>query len=352
MNLLRVHRLINDAIRTFSLDLNGLRILTEAATGYYALTPLIAALAGAERVYALTRDSCYGPATKVRDDTMELAHCWGVTDRIEVFCSRDDPRIKDADIVTNLGFVRPLDANFLRRLKPTSVISMMWEAWEYRPEDLDLGECRRLGIPVLGTNEHYPDLQTFGYIGLLALKLLFALDIEVYRCNIVILGSGEFCRITAATLQSEGARVIVADPGLEGVLKTERIQEALQIADAIVIVEHRNRKMFIGPRGDISAEELHAVNPALAVAHICGGVDRYSLGAVGLRCYPDRFAAPGYMSLATDYLGPKPLVDLHAAGLKVGELMWHKKQVLNDAKQIEQILAEEHSLCQCLTQEG
>jgi len=40
---------------------------------------------------------------------------------------------------------------------------------------------------------------------------------------------------------------------------------------------------------------------------------------MGLRCYPDRFALPGHMSVTTDYIGPKPLIDLHAAGLKVGQ---------------------------------
>ncbi len=29
---------------------------------------------------------------------------------------------------------------------------------------------------------------------------------------------------------------------------------------------------------------------------------------------------PGYMTVTTDHVGPRPVVDLHAAGLKVGEM--------------------------------
>jgi hypothetical protein len=42
------------------LDLSGLTILTEAATGAYCVTPVVAALANADQAYALTRPSGYG----------------------------------------------------------------------------------------------------------------------------------------------------------------------------------------------------------------------------------------------------------------------------------------------------
>src|SRR5438034_8191063 len=84
MNEPRVRWLMEKAIEAFELDLSGLVVLTEAATGYYQLTPLIAALAGADRVLALTRDSQFGPAVDVRDATLALAARWGVDERIEV----------------------------------------------------------------------------------------------------------------------------------------------------------------------------------------------------------------------------------------------------------------------------
>jgi hypothetical protein len=296
-------------------------VLTEAATGYYALTPLIAALAGAKRVYALTRDSRYGTAREIERQTIELARRWNVSGSIEVLCSREDERVKEADIVTNLGFVRPLNAAFLRKLKSTVVISLMWETWEYRPEDLDLSECRQLNIPVLGTNEHHRDLQTFSYIGHIALKLLYSMDVEVFDSRVVVIGSGEFAEQTTALLRNAGAHITCFAPGTRNVINHDKYRKAFQEADALVMVDHDSPGLLIGPNAELRPQELVSLNPGLVLAHICGGVDEDSLKTAGLRFSPSRLAPAGHMSVATDFLGPKPLIDLHAAGLKVGQVM-------------------------------
>jgi hypothetical protein len=311
--------LVQKSIRKFDLNLSNLEVLTEAASGYYALTSLMAALAGAEMVYAVTKDSRYGNAEAASKLTMTLAKDWGIEDRINVLFSREDARIGLADIITNLGFVRPLDAHFLRRLKRSVVISLMFETWEYREDDLNLLECRKLGIPVLGTNEHHPDLRTFEYIGLVAMKLLFEMGIEVFRSNIIVMGSGEFAEQVILSLRAANATVTFLSTEKKSNFVSKRAWQALKDAEAVVIVEHQNDKMLIGKAGVIKAEDLYAINPLLVVVHICGGVDRDALEAVHLRYHPARFAPARKMSIATDYLGPKPLIDLHAAGLKVGE---------------------------------
>jgi hypothetical protein len=201
----------------------------------------------------------------------------------------------------------------------------MWETWEYRAEDLDLGECRRLGIPVLGTNEHHSDLRIFEYIGHVAMKLLFALDIEAFRSHLVVIGSGEFAQCVFTTLCDAKAEVTLLNPRIKGILKSNQARCAFQKADAIVLVEHHSRNELIGTLGEISAEELWSMNPGISVAHICGGADRTALESVGLRCCPNKFSAPGYMSVATDYVGPRPLIDLCTAGLKVAERLAHTR---------------------------
>jgi len=319
INEARCRRLIDRAIAKFELDLSGLVILTEAATGYYVLTPLIAALACADCVYALTQDSRYGSAQMVYEQTIALADRWGVARRIEVLLSREDDRIASADIVTNLGFVRPLDASFLRRLKHTAVIPLMFEPWEYRPEDLDLAECRRLGIPVLGTNESHPDLRTLQYIGHLVLKLLFELDIEVFRARVVVVGGGEFGDAVFSSLCATGAAVSMIRPEQGESLNQQHIRDLLTDCDAIAVVEHRHRKRLIGSGGQITARELRSINPGVVLVHVAGDVDYADLEAAEIPVRPSRFAPVGYMSVTTDYLGPRPLVDLHTAGLKIGE---------------------------------
>jgi hypothetical protein len=269
----------------------------------------------------LTRDSRYGSAETVRQETRELAGRWGVAERVEILTSREDLRIEEADVVTNLGLVRPLDRALVQRLKPTAVIPLMWETWEYRPEDLDLEACRERGIAVLGTNEHHPSLQTMEQIGYLALKLIMQLDIEIWQTRVAVLGSGAFLGSIVATLERAGAGVDCIQVNPEGRYDPALARQILQHADVLVLAEHSSRHPLIDSRTELSAQGLGALNPSLSVAHICGGADREALQRAGLHCLPERFAPAGYMSVALDFVGPKPLIELHAAGLKVGEML-------------------------------
>ena len=331
----RSKRLTELAIRNFSLDLRGLSVLTEAASGYYALTPLIAALAGATKVYALAKDSRYGAASEIAENILSTARDWGVADAIEILYSKDDARVSQADVVTNLGFLRPLDANFLARLKPKSAIPLMWETWEFRPEDLDLDQCRRLGIPVLGTNEEHPLLQTPQFVGYIAVKLLFSMGIEVFKSNCIVLGSGKFLHAVAAALSNNAANVIIAEVAADGTFDSEQVVAALKDGDALIVAEHHTRAPLIGPGCALTAECIYAANPAVSLAHICGNVDAASLRNAHVRYAPERIAAPGFMSVATDYVGPKPLIDLHTAGLRIGAELCLQMQRGATAKQAE-----------------
>lgn len=56
----RLLKIMRTTLARTELDLSGLTTLTEAATGAYCVTPVIAALANAYQAYALTRPSGYG----------------------------------------------------------------------------------------------------------------------------------------------------------------------------------------------------------------------------------------------------------------------------------------------------
>jgi len=116
--------------------------------------------------------------------------------------------IKKADIVTNLGFLRPIDKNFLSYLKPTAVIPLMYETWEFREHDLDLNECWKKGVPVLGTNEEHEALRIFDYVGHLCLKKLYEAEVEVFRSKIVLVGDNLFGKNIVKTLSAVGAEVL------------------------------------------------------------------------------------------------------------------------------------------------
>ncbi len=319
LNLHRIQRLIKSTSTAIGLDLRGLNVLTEAASGYYGLTAPIAAMAGAERVFCLCRDSRYAKALEAQSHVADLSQRLGAPQSIEFLTSRNDPRIEQSHIVTNLGFVRPIDADFLSRLSPLAVIPLMKETWEHRPSDLDLAFARRLGIPVLGTNENHRTLQIFAYVGHLAVKLLLQLDVELFKSFIIVVGSGEFGKATEASLTSVGAKVKLVEP-VRGESLASHAWDDIKIADAIVFTEFDVQTELAGPNS-ISFRTLQQHNPGLCIGHVAGTVDVLELSDSKLLFAPTKVAGPGFMSVATDYVGPRPLIELHSGGLAVGAAM-------------------------------
>src|SRR5437667_2240427 len=123
----RLHRLLWQAIDLLELNLTGARVLTEAASREYAVTPILAAAAGAE-VCALTRDSPYASVAEVLRQVTSIASVVGVSmDSIRVLSDRASLPAR-FDVITNLGFVRPVDAAVLERLSPTGVVYYMCES--------------------------------------------------------------------------------------------------------------------------------------------------------------------------------------------------------------------------------
>jgi hypothetical protein len=175
----------------------------------------------------------------------------------------------------------------------------------------------------LGTNEHHPDLRIFDYIGYISLKLLFEAGIEILRTKIAILGKGEFADQVYKTLRTAHADVHLILQKNDKNSNIEKAKNILKEADALIVVEHHERKQLIGGEGFITSKEISQLNEHITIIHICGNVDQDSLIRNEVRCWPRNFAPVGHMSVATDYIGPTPLVRLHTAGLKVGECLAH-----------------------------
>ncbi len=341
-NPARLVTLIRRTIAALELDLSGLTVLTEAASGAYVVTPLIAALAGAEQVFALTRDSRYAAAEDVIRQTEALAELCDVPGRVEVHTRRDPALFARADIVTNLGFVRPVDAAAIAALKPTAVVPLMCEAWELRPGDVDVAACRARDIPVLGTNEEYPGLEVFAYCGWLALKMLFDAQIEVHKAVIVVVSSDPFGGVIAHRLAQAGA-----DAHLVSNLRERAIDE-LTNADAVIIADYGRQDMIIGAGGDLVAADLVRVCPSATVLQFVGRVDVSSLNAAGIHVHPGTDLGARRMALTLAGLGPRPVIELHAAGLKVGEVAARARLAGRSAVEISTITLRGHVLGQAV----
>lgn len=314
----RVIKLIDTAIARLELNLSGLTILTEAASGVFAVTPLIAARAGAARVIAVTRDSRFGQSDDVIENICDLALKMGVGDKIHCSTLSAFEFADQADIVTNLGFVRPLNHNLLKRLPKHSVIPLMWEPWEFRQEDVDILVCRERQIAVIGTCETDPRLRIFDYLGAVVAKLLFESGLEVLRTRVALIASDPFGEAIERVLTQMGVEVTrlslpKGDENLDA-----RWADELRDVDALVVAEQKDKRCLVGGGNGICTGRLHAQN--IRLVHLSGVVDDDDLCRAGVPKFPEQRVEFGRMTVTTGYVGPRPVIDLHAGGLRAAEL--------------------------------
>jgi hypothetical protein len=318
----RGRRLVAEAVADQGLDLHGLRVFTEVGSGGYLFTPLLCLRAGAERVTAVARDSRWGSAATLGAKLEAMAAREGLSSRLSVVRERLDPALSEADIVMNAGAVRPIDRVMVERLKPTAVIPLLWETWEYRPAELDIEACRERGILVMGTDETRIGVE---YPGLISLKMLLSLGIEVSRCRILVVSFGRIAAAHVKVLEGVGAtvRVISGDEveGAGGFADREALWSWLAGADAIVCDDRKNRLPILAEGGMIDPARLARINPGVVIAYRDGIIDGEQCRRHGLLLFPDESTRGGYPTFAGNSLGLRPVIRLNAVGLKVAETM-------------------------------
>ncbi len=126
------------------------------------------------------------------DQTREIASVARAPGSIEIVTELNHSIIAQADVVTNSGHVRPINRDMIALLKPTAVVPLMYESWEFRETDVDLEACRDRGIAVAGTNERHPEIDVFSYLGIMAVKLLLDSGVAVYKSRVVLLCDNPF----------------------------------------------------------------------------------------------------------------------------------------------------------------
>jgi hypothetical protein len=307
-SLPRLRTLMSRSLIATGLDLSGLTILTEAATGAYAVTAVIAAMAGARRVYAFTKPTRYGTVADVKQCNLELASSVGVADRIAVLETIGPDVLQNVDIVTNSGHLRPLTATLFDQLPSHAVIALMFEAWEFRPEDLDIKACARRRIPVVGVNERHPAIDVFSFLGPLCAKQLHDCGLAAYSNRIALLCDNDFAGPLASGLSGAGANVETFG-NAEAVYRDDW--------DAIIVALQPTNAVRIGPP---EARHLAACAPAgVAIVQFWGDVDRNALAAHGLAVWPPAPPGLGHMGILLSEIGPEPIVRLQAGGLRAAE---------------------------------
>jgi hypothetical protein len=325
----RCRRLLREYLNHFRLNLTGLSVFTEAASGWYMFTPAMCALAGATQVHALARDSQYGSTEEIIAQSRELMEILGCGDSVEFHAEKTAAALADADIVMNAGAVRPIDALTISQLKPTAVIPLMWETWEFRPNELDLDACRKRDILVMGTDEI--TLDRFPFAGYLPMKLLFQCNVEVFKSRLLLIGSGRSGRGMVEVFHKNGFdfRWICFDKSVPEHLARYRLNNTgrdavldwVRQVDAVVCFEHLHDRPVIHAHGVLDPEAMHAMNDSLVLVHVSGVVDFDTLEELGVRMHPGRRVPFGTMSVGTWEMGPRSIIELTMAGIKVGESM-------------------------------
>lgn len=309
LNSRRLVRLMAVAIDRCALDLGGRAVLTEAANGAYVVTPVLAAMAGAD-VYALAADTAYASAGEIRELTVELAKLAGVADRIQLVSSKDASYISGADIVTNSGQVRPIDAQMVAHMKPTAVVPLMYESWEFRQSDVDLEACHARGIAVAGTNERHQDVDVFSFLGPMAVKQIQDAGVAVLGSRVLLLCDNHFGPFIMQELESVGAEVIQA-----GILTPDLLKP---YCDVVLLALQPGETAVLDAA---DARMLGELAPGVVLVQYWGDADRPALAGAGVAMWPADPPRAGHMGILPSALGPEPIIRLQAGGLKVGELL-------------------------------
>ncbi len=343
----QVLRLVAAAIDRLRLDLTGLNVLTEAGVGYRRIAPSLAALAGAEAVYAVVRDSAHMSRKDAEAQTAWFAELARVANRVHIVTTRLQAPLAEIGVVTDLPGVRPVDESLVRSLPETAVVTLMRGTGQWRAADVDVATCRRSHVAVAGVDE-----EAAGLLGSTAMEVarhLLSLGVEIAGATVVVAGAGRACAHVVRGLCDAGAAVLVAAPENAGrlallggrkigdALTDESVLGRLAEADALVLCPASREDRMVGP-GAVDAARLAEAAPHLAVVCLASETDRRALASAGLRCRPG-----GDGETALDVF-PRALVELYTAGLKVGEVMARARRRGSSPRAAEQLAeAEAHA---------
>jgi hypothetical protein len=300
---------IRKAIELLDVDLSGLTVLTEVGSNEYAYSPVIARMCGAEKVFAWTRDTRFGSATSIINRSKEILNHQGL-DGVEFYMGNlNTEHLSKADIITNSGFLRPLNEDKLKYAKPGAVIPLMYEKWEYRSSDVDAEYCIKNNIPLAGTWENHPDIMVFEHVGPLAVKMAMEAGYEVYGNHILVWSDDHFGELATKFFLKMGAKEVIHT------INNDLLYERAAGLDFVYICDYSEERNF-GSDSFFNADRLLELNPALGLVHLFGNLETEYLKQK-MNVYPDITGKASTMTYTLTKTGLTPYINLQVAGYKV-----------------------------------
>jgi hypothetical protein len=333
-------------VEALGLNLEGKTVLTEAASGAYVVTPLLAAIAGA-KVYAFTKTTRYGTVEEIFANTKKLIdECTSCKLDITLIDKLTPEIIAEADIITNSGHLRPLNEEKLQYAKDNVVIPLMYEAWEWRDADMDINYIRKRGFRIGATNERHPEVDVFNYLGDMAVKQIFDAGTCPYKNKYVLVCNNDFGPYIAKVVARicDGLAVIDKDENKDkynfdnvewiGGFPEVKIPAAYKDAEAIIFTAYPFDQDWIGDNTPLSVKQIKAEFSDPYILRYAGDVDPKALDAAGIRYFPAQVHS-GHMGILPSAVGYDPIIRLQAGGLKAGEALLTGKHEHNNIPVLE-----------------
>ena len=305
---------INRFAKKLDLSLDDYNVLTEVGTGLYSFMPIIPLMAGAKKVMAWTQDSIYGSAEDVILQCRKILASIGNSEIDFYAGALNVDHLKQADLITNSAFLRPLDKEKLKHTKHGVVVPLMYEKWEFRASDVDIAYCRKRGIKVSGTNESHPLLEIFQYVGPLAIKMAFEAGYEVRQNKIIIWSNDAFGDVISNAFESLNAREIIKTTNFNDVRHSIDDVDFIFIADYDEVRSYSDSSFF-------NFSELKLVNLNFGVVHLYGSIDFEQVIGLNIPIFPRKNGFAKKMSFTLSHLGLVPFLSLQVGGFKVGEML-------------------------------
>ncbi len=316
---------LKQLIASTNLNLEGLTIYTEAATGYYSIAAALATMAGAKAVHCVAKSNRYGPASEAVAQTAALLNYVPSKGRTQVTFSEGHDLVKasQADIITNSNPLRPLNAALINSLRNDAVISLMYEPWEYRDGDIDVKAAGKKGIWIVGANEMHPTVKCFYSSGVLLLKGMLQAGLEVHSNHVILVCTNQFIHYILPMLSACCEQVDIIDNGMAGeglpanVTRIEKNRKNEKQYDALLLMDSSQTGKWNVTRAAESIYPVDILGAWDACVQAMGDIKRTDFE--GVKFIPEVAPPMGYMGFNPGSLGPELVVRTFIAGLKAGE---------------------------------
>ncbi len=309
----RAKKIILTSKSNLDVNLEGYTVLTEAGSNHYLFSPIVPLLCGASKVLAFVKDTPYGAANEIKAICIQIATNFGLNDKLQIATNELPIKwLKEADIITNSGMLRPFDKEKISKFKKGAVLPLMFEAWELRDQDIDIRSCKEYGIKVAGTWENHPLIKVFDYVQILCLKLALEAGYEVMGNTIFIWSDDHFGEMIEKSFIQNGAKKCFLSTNID------LLKENASKIDFIFIADYDEKKDY---ETFLDLKNLALISPNIGIIHLYGNLNCENIMKLGLKIFPEKNGKAELMTYTLAHVGMTPIINLQVAGYRVSQEM-------------------------------